>query len=35
MESGTPDVKRGSVCALVVYQWCRGLYFTGAAVFNR
>jgi hypothetical protein len=23
-ESGTPDLKRGSVCALVSYRWCGG-----------
>jgi hypothetical protein len=31
-ESGTPDVKRGSVCVLVSYQWCGGLYFAGNAI---
>jgi hypothetical protein len=31
-ESGTPDVKRGSVCALVGYQWCGELHFAGAAI---
>jgi hypothetical protein len=25
-DSGMSDVKRGSVCALVGYQWCGGLY---------
>jgi hypothetical protein len=33
-ESGTPDVKRGSECALVGYQWCVGLYFAGAAILT-
>jgi len=33
-EFGTPDVEHGSVCALVSYQWCGGLYFTGAAVLT-
>jgi len=33
-ESGTPDVKRESVCALVGYQWCAGLYFAGAAILT-
>jgi hypothetical protein len=33
-ESGTPDVKRGSMCASIGHQWCGGLYFTGAAVLT-
>jgi hypothetical protein len=32
METGTLDVKRGSVCALVGYQWCGGLYSARAAI---
>jgi hypothetical protein len=31
-EFGISDVNLGSVCALVGYQWCGGLYFTGAAI---
>jgi hypothetical protein len=33
-EPGTPDVKRGSECALVSYKWCGGL-FCRRCNFNR
>jgi len=32
MEFRTLDIKHGSVCALVGYQWCGGLYFAAAAI---
>jgi len=31
-ESGTPDVKRRSVCALVGYEFCEGINIAGAVI---
>jgi len=31
MEFQTPRAKRGSVCAVVDYQWCEELWFADAA----
>jgi hypothetical protein len=30
----TSDEKCGLVCALVGYQWCKGLHFTGATILT-